>query len=192
MARAEWDEDEETMLVVKARAGDFSAYDILVRRYRPASVTLAAQILRSREQAEDAAQDALLAAYSALPRLDDARRFAGWLATIVRHRAFRLAQGERRVPVPLDSIILSYTPALTESLATGEENRAIAEAIGRLSEELRPVIEMYYVDDWSVREISSFLSLPETTVKWRLHTARKHLRNLLSSQLEAHHERELL
>jgi RNA polymerase sigma-70 factor (ECF subfamily) len=179
MQRNRWDESGEANLVAAARAGDLRAFDTLARRYRPAVVLLAQGILGRRDLAEDAAQDSLLAAFSALPHLEDDDRFGPWLGTIVRNRARRLAVGERRTPVPLDAIVLAYAPALAERVIRSEDNRAIRCALARLPPEVRPVLELYYLDDWSVREISLFLSLPETTVKWRLHAGRKHLRTLL-------------
>src|SRR5690349_11616300 len=109
-----WEGPSEAMLVAAAAAGDLGAFDALVRRYRPAAVMVASQIVATREQAEDAAQDALLAAYAALPQLVDQERFGAWLGTIVRHRARRLASGERRQTVPIDEVVLSYSPALAE------------------------------------------------------------------------------
>jgi RNA polymerase sigma-70 factor (ECF subfamily) len=150
---------------------------------------LAQQILGRGDLAEDAAQDSLLAAFSALPSLEDDDRFAAWLGTIVRNRARRLVQGDRRAAVPLDAIVLAYAPALVERLIRREENLAIRCALARLPPEVQPVLELYYRDDWSVREISVFLGLPETTVKWRLHTGRKQLRSLLPDYEETY-ERE--
>ncbi|AIE87112.1 RNA polymerase sigma factor [Fimbriimonas ginsengisoli] len=191
MEVVEWDEGWEATLVVAARAGDLGAFDSLVRRYRPALVVLASQILRTRDQAEDAAQDAFLAAYAALPQLQDPSRFGAWLGTIARHRARRLAMGQRREVVPIDAVILSYTPALAEKAAANDDRKAIRCALDRLPGEILPVVELYYLDEWSVREIASLLDLPITTVKWRLHTGRKLLRNLLPD-LEEENERELL
>src|SRR5690242_6492616 len=103
MDRESWD---ETMLVVAAQAGDLLAFDLLARRYRPAAVTVARQLLPS-EAAEDAAQDALLSAFKALPKLSDPSRFAAWLGAIVRHRARRLGRERSREPLALDQVILS-------------------------------------------------------------------------------------
>lgn len=182
MGKVKWEATDEASLVAAARAGDLRAFDALARRYRPAVLLLARQILGRGELAEDAAQDSLLAAFSALPSLEDEDRFAAWLGTIVRNRARRLAHGDRRAPVPLDSIVLSYAPAIVEQVIRGERNQAVACAVARLPPEVRPVLELYYLDDWSVREISLFLGLPETTVKWRLHTGRKLLRPLLPDE----------
>ncbi len=179
MRRDGWDEGWEAALVMAARAGDLRAFDALARHYRPGLVLIARQILPTREMAEDAAQDALLAAYSALPRLDDPARFGAWLGAIARNRAARLSRGERRQPVPLESVVLAYVPAIAESLAASETDGKVRCAIANLGPDVRPVVELYYEREWSVREISAFLGVPETTVKWRLHTARMRLRKWL-------------
>jgi RNA polymerase sigma-70 factor (ECF subfamily) len=184
MEGAAWSEGWEATLVAAARAGDVQAFDALVRHYRPGVVLIASQILRTREQAEDAAQDAFLAAFAALPQLTDPARFGAWLGTIARHRARRLAQGQRRQPVPLDEILLAYAPALAERAQVEAEREALHCAVARLPDEIRPVIELYYLDEWSVREIGGLLGLPETTVKWRLHAGRKQLRALLPDDEE--------
>ncbi|MGV3614532.1 MAG: RNA polymerase sigma factor [Fimbriimonas sp.] len=191
MGRTGWEPNEEARLVDAAQAGDLKAFDALARHYRPALVLLAAGILRTREQAEDAAQDALLAAYSALPKLEDPERFGAWLGTIVRHRARRLAQGQRRPETPLDAILLSYSPALAERAVEAETGRVVRCAMARLPPEVQPVVELYYLDDWSVHEISDFLGLPQTTVKWRLHDGRRRMRAMLPDYEETY-EREPL
>jgi len=174
-----WHGPSEATLVAAAIAGDLGAFDALVRRYRPAAILVASQILDTREQAEDAAQDALLAAYAALPKLADPARFGAWLGTIVRHRARRLAAGENRRMVPIDRVVLSYTPALAERLGEQDDRRKVRCALKQLPREVLPVVELYYFDHWPVRQIAGFLGLPETTVKWRLHAGRKQLRALL-------------
>jgi RNA polymerase sigma-70 factor, ECF subfamily len=181
MLGANWDGADEERLVAAATAGDLRAFDALVRRYRPAVILLASQILRTRELAEDAAQDALLAAYAALPRLAEPARFDAWLGAIARHRAKRLAAGEARQPVPIEEVVLAYTPALAERVVENDLARKVRCALRRLPEEIRPVVELYYLEGWRVGQIAGFLGLPETTVKWRLHAGRKQLRGLLPS-----------
>lgn len=184
MPKGAWNEGEERGLVIAASAGDLAAYDLLVRRYRKPALTVATAVLGRRELAEDAVQDALLAAFAALPRLGDPERFGPWLATIVRNRAQRLARGERRATVPLDAVVLAYSPAISERLEENERGQAVRSAVDGLPEELRPVVALYYLDEWPVAEIARFLGLPPTTVKWRLHAGRQQLRGLLSERLE--------
>ncbi len=57
-------------------------------------------------------------------------------------------------------------------------------AIEDLPEDQRIVAELFYLEEWSTHQIGEFLSLPVTTVKWRLHVARKSLRPRLAESLE--------
>src|SRR5208282_556992 len=106
----------EIDLVVEAQFGNLAAFDALVRRYRAGAMVQAEAIVRRRELAEDAVQDAFLTAYKALPSLSDPGAFAAWFGAIVRHRAIRLLSGERRPTVPLDSVILAHTPSIATDI----------------------------------------------------------------------------
>lgn len=177
MRQDAWRGDEQA-LVAAAQAGDLAAFDTLARRYRRASVILARQILPS-EAADDAVQDALLAAYKSLPLLQDTERFAPWLAAIVRNRARRLAKGSRSEPAPLDQVIVAYAPAVLERLIEDQRAERMRCALMELPTDLREPTELHYLEHWSAPQIASFLDLPLSTVKWRLHTARGKLRKRL-------------
>src|SRR5919198_352140 len=99
--------DEE--LVLRTLLGERAAYDELVHRFRPGVVLVAEQVLGSRWEAEDVAQDALLQAYRALPTLAEPAKFAAWLRAIARHRAIRVASSQRRT--------VAADPELLERLA---------------------------------------------------------------------------
>src|SRR5919197_5404826 len=83
---------DDADLVRAARAGDRAALDALMRRHRAAVVRACRRLLRDGPDAEDAAQEALVQALIALPRLRDPTRFAPWLHGIalnVSRRALR-------------------------------------------------------------------------------------------------------
>ncbi|MEZ0324971.1 MAG: RNA polymerase sigma factor [Fimbriimonas sp.] len=172
--------EREEELVRAATRGDLAAFDTLVTHYRPAAIALARQIVRSNERAEDTAQDALITAFKALPQLQDPTRFAAWLAAIVRHRAKRISQSREDQAIALDEFIAQRVPALQAKEIRNEVSCAIED----LPEEQRIPAQLFYLQEWSTLQISEFLSLPITTVKWRLHMARKSLRPRLAESLE--------
>lgn len=174
-----WGPEEEMGLVMAAQAGDLKAFDGLARRYRKGALAITIAILDSAEMAEDAVQDSLLAAYKALPRLKEPSAFAAWLGAIVRHRSRRIAAGARSSPRPLDHLILAYAPSITQEVEEADRSSVVRRAVGDLVAEIRPCVELFYFEGWPVRQIGAFLGLPETTVKWRLHAARKQLRTTL-------------
>ncbi|MHB8635341.1 MAG: RNA polymerase sigma factor [Fimbriimonadaceae bacterium] len=171
-------------LVVEARIGNLAAFDALVRRYRNAAMVQARAILRQRELAEDATQDAFLAAYKALPTLNDPTAFGPWLGTIVRHRATRLLAGEAPASVPLDSVILAHTPSIVAAMELDRQGCLLREAVAALGADIAPVMQLYYFDEWPVAKVALFLALPRTTVKWRLHVGRARLQEILSPNWE--------
>jgi RNA polymerase sigma-70 factor, ECF subfamily len=184
--------DDELVLI--AIAGNLAAFDQLVKRYRGAVLRVARQVLGPGTEAEDAAQDALLIAYKALPQLQDPAHFPGWLYAITRRRALRVAtasHGARRIPLSeTDQLILQHCPELTQDPAEAAlrrlNNVRIREALQSLPADTRVVMELRWLEEWPVARISEFLMLPLSTVKWRLHAGRKSLKQSLSAYKSCH------
>ncbi|HWD41396.1 MAG TPA: sigma-70 family RNA polymerase sigma factor [Fimbriimonas sp.] len=183
--RVSWDEVEEEGLVLAAQAGSLSAFDQLAARYRPAGVLVAQRVIKCREGAEDAVQDALLKAFKALPQLQNPSRFAAWFGAIVRNRAIRLSQNPARHEEPLeahlDRLILREAPSIS---ASGAESYEAVEELQQLPEELIEIARLYYLHEWPIKQISDLLGLPVSTVKWRLHEARRRLKGRLANLSE--------
>lgn len=177
-------------LVLLALLGNMASFDELVKRYRGAVIRVAAQIVGSRTSAEDVAQDAFLLAYKALPQLQDPTHFSSWLYAITRHRARRVAGRECRSESVdlsgLDRLILDYCPEMTinpaEEVLRRSDHALIPVALQSLPDAHRIAMELRYIEEWPVARIAEFLSLPLTTVKWRLHTGREMMRRYMAKQ----------
>ena len=169
---------DDGQLVCWARDGCQTAFDELARRYRPGVFLIARQVVGEAGRAEDVAQEALVTAFRALPALADPARFGAWLGAITRHRARRVAHQESRFlplePAHLDGLQAPEIPA----------SDALADAFDTLGEDYQTVLRLRYWEEWSVGQIASFLSLPITTIKWRLHYGREVLRRHLSRPRE--------
>ena len=176
---------DDGQLVCWARDGCRPAFDELARRYRPGVFLIARQIVGEGARAEDVAQEALVTAFHALPTLADPSRFGAWLGAITRHRAQRMARQEDRF-VPLESAHLDQLQSPDVSDA-GE----LADAFTTLGDDYQTVLRLRYWEEWSVGQIASFLSLPITTIKWRLHYGREVLRRRLSRPREEEDHGEL-
>lgn len=174
----------DEMLVGLAILGDLYSFDVLALRYRPA-VFRVAQIYANTELAEDIVQDALLIAFKALPTIEDPTKFASWLYAITRHAAMRASQqarNEKQRLVDLDEILLSNSEALARPFS-GEnvfETAWVRAAIDELGDDYRLILQLRFYDEMSLKRIAKFLSLPLSTVKWRLHRAKKLLKEKLT------------
>jgi RNA polymerase sigma-70 factor (ECF subfamily) len=171
--------DEE--LVALARTGDTDAFDQLVTRHQAGAYRAALAALRNHQDAEEAAQDALIRAWSSLDRFRGDAAFRTWLLTIV----WNCALSRRRSVVQW----LKRKAPLDEAMATPEraagpyreardrEMRAhIARAIERLTPKLRDALLLAQSGDHGYDEIALMLKIPVGTLKWRVSEARKQVK----------------
>ena len=175
-------------LVVAALAGNTQAFDVLVNRYRRAMLTVAQQIVRNHTDAEDVVQDALLRAFEALPQLSDLNRFGAWLHSITRNRALRYYRNSGRYQ-PQEDMEPFLNRASDTSAAdpaniveTESIQESVRDAIKDLQEDYQVVIELYYWAEMPQKRMAEFLSLPLTTVKWRLRKAKEQLKAILEKR----------
>jgi RNA polymerase sigma-70 factor (ECF subfamily) len=178
------DKQPDESLVMAAMLGDLCSFDELVMRYRAAAYRVARAVAGA-ELADDAVQEALLLAFRALPSLEEPSAFAAWLGAITRHAALRLSRNARRENVrrvELDEAILKFSEALSRPFAPPEsfEAEEIRAAIAALPPDYRLILQLRYEDDMPLKRIASFLDLPLSTVKWRLHRAKQLAREQLS------------
>ncbi len=177
--------DQEGQLLERARRGDAAAFDALVRAHQHVAFRTACVFSATPHDAEEAAQDALVKAWRALPRFRAGAPFRPWLLAIVanearsRHRAAgRRARREAR------SAALEPAPVATgpEAAVLVRERRAeLAAALAVLPERDRSVLALRYLLDLSERETAAALGCRPGTVKSRLSRALARLR----AELEA-------
>ena len=86
----------DTDLVIRAQRGDKGAYGLLAARIADRFLAVARRILRDRDLAEDATQQALLAIWQDLPRLRDPDRFEAWSYRLLVHACYSEGRKERR------------------------------------------------------------------------------------------------
>ena len=174
----------DEMLVGLAILGDLRSFDVLAMRYR-AAVFRVAQVHANNELAEDIVQEALLIAFKALPTIEEPTKFASWLYSITRHAAMRIsrqARSESQRLVDLDDVLLANSAALVRpfSSASDFETAWVRAAIDELDNDYRLILQLRFYDELSLKRIAKFLSLPLTTVKWRLYRAKQLLKEKLT------------
>ena len=183
-------DDALRLAVVRAQSGDARAFDALVRRFQDPAVAYARTLLHDPAAAEDAAQEAFVQAWRDLPRLMEAAAFGAWLRRIV----FKFCDRARRSARP--TLPLAETLPLPEDQEPGrvaeraDDAGRVRAAIEALPCPLREATLLYYLAGHDIQEIAAFLALPPSTVKNRLHAARKRLRKELWTMAETILEHE--
>jgi RNA polymerase sigma-70 factor (ECF subfamily) len=184
---------DDSELVGRCRAGDLSAFEPLVEKYRQRVWRLAYQILRDREEAWDVAQEAFVRAYQSLPAFRGQSAFYTWMFRIVvnlatdrqRQRGAR-ARALGGEPVPEEEWERSVADPTADPAglaARAEQREMIRRALDSLPLNYRTIIMLSDVEGLTYREIAQVLRIPMGTVMSRLHNARKRLRGLLGPLL---------
>jgi RNA polymerase sigma factor (sigma-70 family) len=173
-------------LVEKAREGDDDAYEIIVRRFQDMAVGYGYSILRDFQLSEDAAQEAFLEAYRNLDKLREPPAFPGWFRRIVFKQCDRITRNRSFAIVPLDAVEdrASQEPAQADAIEQREMNDKIMTAVDSLSDHERAATMLFYISGYSQDEVAEFLGVPVTTIKKRLYSARKRLREMLIDLVE--------
>jgi RNA polymerase sigma factor (sigma-70 family) len=171
--------DDFRRLVTRAQAGNTDAYGELVRRFQDMAYGYAYTIVGDWELAEDAAQEAFTEAYRCLPNLREPLAFPGWLKRIVFKHCDRLTRGPhaRKLCALEDAVNLTACePGPVETIESQQRKDAVLAAIRGLPDREREVTMLYYINGYSQAEIAAFLEVPPTTVKSRLHTSRRRIK----------------
>jgi RNA polymerase sigma-70 factor (ECF subfamily) len=183
---------EPERLIEAAGRGESAALVALYDRFAPAMLGLALRIIRSRSDAEDIVQDAFVRAWREAPSFDRSRGSAAtWLATLTRNRAIDVLRARGRKRKYDASLVVeseAHGPSAGESpeaqVAQSQRALAVREAIAQLSAEQRQALELAYFGGLSHSEIAEALGQPLGTIKTRLLSAAKKLREALASHEE--------
>jgi RNA polymerase sigma-70 factor, ECF subfamily len=190
---------EDELLVLRAQQGDLTAFNELVERHERSVYNVCLRLLRDPIQAEDAAQDAFIRAWSAI------ESFRGglvrpWLLRIATNRTYDILRAKARRPASsLDAELYEVEPEWTsqatatehpESFATRTElSTHLERALASLPDDQRLAIVLSDVQGYGYDEIAQVMGVAVGTVKSRISRGRSRLRDILK---EHPHSRELL
>jgi RNA polymerase sigma-70 factor (ECF subfamily) len=185
---------DDRQLIAECLAGHQRAFGELVGRYQDRIYGTVFRLLDNAEDARDVVQETFLNAYLALDSYKGDSLFSTWLYRIAVNAAISLKRkhrvvlrldpggedGERREPED-DSTFSRPGHALEQA----ERERAVQQALNRLSPEHRAVLILKDMDGLKYEAMAEVLGVPVGTVRSRLHRARLELRELLRDEVES-------
>src|SRR5947209_3155583 len=188
--------DEDVALARRIGEGDRGAFELMMRRYNRRLYRLARASLRDDAEAEDALQDAYLAAYRAIAQFRGDSSLSTWLSRLVLNECFgrlrRTARRQNVVPIAGSLEEMNVNDLSGDSaegpdrLAMRSEVRALIEhRLDELPDIYRVVFVLRSVEELSVEETAECLSIPEATVRSRHFKARSMLREALARDIDA-------
>ena len=188
---------DDATLAGRVLAGERGAFEMLMRRYNRRLYRVARSMLRNDAEAEDALQDAYLAAYQSLGNFRGEASLATWLSRVVVNQCLgrmrRQARRDNIVPMVSLGGPDEQEHAAMPSEETHTPDRALMRAelravlerkLDELPEAFRTVFVLRCVEELSVEETARVLAIPEATVRTRHFRARSMLRESLAQDID--------
>ena len=169
-------------IISRVLKGEQNAYAELVNRYQAYVFTLTLRMIKSREDAEEVAQDVFIKAYRSLADFRGESKFSTWLYTIVNTTCITFLRKKRLDVKSLDD---ERTFEVADNQDSGlranqveQKSRLnmVNQAIALLSPDDAEIITLFYKNEQSLEEISQILGVEANTAKVRLHRARTRLK----------------
>ena len=179
--------EEESILIRRTLAGDEEAFTRLVEAYQNSIYNLAYRMLGDAAEAEDAAQETFLRLYTRLGTYDPEKKFSSWVLSIASHYCIDRLRRRKYTQVSLDDIVSwrwlpSKDVAPEEKTLREEQKDEIRDLLDELPPHYRAAMILRYWHEMSYDEIAGTLEVTESTIKSRLHRARKMMAERVQAQ----------
>ncbi|MBL4886212.1 MAG: sigma-70 family RNA polymerase sigma factor [Planctomycetaceae bacterium] len=175
-------------LISESVSGQTQAFDTLMLRYQDRLYNALAQILRNREDARDAVQEAFVMAWKKLETFRGEAGFYSWLFRVAYNVAMSRERKKKLATTSIDhqSATSSFTPEdphqdiqPSHRMETRERQLMVRTALENLPEEYRTVLVLKEIENFKYEQIAEIVDVPLGTVRSRIHRARGLLRDNL-------------
>ncbi len=183
----------DTEIISKVLNGDREAYAGLVTRYQDYVFTLTLRMIKSREDAEEVAQDVFIKAYRSLANFRGDAKFSTWLYTVVNTTCITFLRKKKLEVHSLENekvfeVADNQDSGFRANLVEQKSKLVMVnQAIALLNPDDAQIITLFYKAEQSLEEIALVLGLETNTVKVRLHRARTRLKE----KMETHFAEEV-
>ncbi len=177
------DEDDRRLLSLVGR-GDRSAFEVLYRSYAGRLGSYLRRMLREHDRVEECFDDVMLIVWKKAGYFDPTKRVSTWLFGIAHNKALQRLERDRRCRERLASVPPTGDRGEPQSSSSSPEVEVLQrgqlaqllEAIDRLPDEQREVVELTFGQNYSYKEIAEIVGAPVNTIKTRMFHARRRLR----------------
>lgn len=174
--------NEEQLWLEQARRGDKEAFGRLIEAYQTPVYNLAYRMLNNRGEAEEAAQEAFIRAYTRLDSYDPAHKFSTWMLSITSNYCIDLLRKRRAVLLSIDEPLPPHPNLQQEreeapeaQVVHSEREELVQTLLAELPEEYRQAVVLRYWYEMSYEEIADVMETTVSAIKSRLFRARRQL-----------------
>lgn len=173
---------EQIEIVKMAKKGDVNAIENILLENMQSMYRVAYGILRTEEEIADAVSNTIVIVFEKIQTLKNEEFFKTWLTRILINECYKICKQNKKI------IYLENCNQGDFAYNDTYKDFETRNLIKNLDKDLREVVVLYYFEDFSVKEISKMVKVPEGTVKSRLSRARKELEKVLIKNDEERRE----
>ena len=174
MSRNHSDSDEN--LVLQIQSGNYKALPELVKRWHKEFCNKAYWLTKDTELSKDIAQDSWKTIIAKVNDLKDPKSFKSWALRIVYSKSLDALRANQRKQNELQSYANSQIDVDEEIIDNSDLKKKLIKAINGLPEQQQMVIKLFYVENYSLKQIGKLLNISVGTAKSRLFHARENLK----------------
>jgi len=178
--------EEDSFYVQKTKNGDLKAFGKLVQKHQGYAFTLAQRILNNHHESEEAVQDAFVKAFQAINSFEGKSKFTTWLYTIVYNEAVQKIRKRKNYTniedFREDSEFHSNQLDGFSLLNSNERKEILKDGLSKMKPAESAVLTLFYLNQFSIKEIEKITSQSKSQVKILLHRGRKNLYDILQKQ----------
>ena len=164
--------------IKKAKEGDVEEIGKIIQDNMQTMYRVAFSILKNEDEIYDAISNTTVIVFEKIPSLRNEEYFKTWLTRILINECYKIYNQNKKI-IYLENCNSEVLGNLCFTDKDRLEEIDIQNLIKSLGKDLRETVTLYYLEDYSVKEISEILEIPEGTVKSRLSRARKELEKIL-------------
>ncbi|WP_452228204.1 RNA polymerase sigma factor [Lacinutrix sp. MEBiC02404] len=181
--------NQDQITIHQILQGDTKAFAVLVDRYKDLIFTLAIQMLKNREEAEEVSQDTFIKVFKKLKNFKGDSKFSTWIYRIAYNTCLdRLKSNKRKQnTVAINEFTAHEVKTLDNALSmmeAQESKQAIQDCLQMLPADDCALLTLYYFEELSLEEIAKVIGVKANNVKVKLFRSRKKLTTILQHKLE--------
>ena len=172
-------------LVRRSAGGDTASFIELIHVHKDSLAALIRRLVSDADEAEDLLQETLLQSWLKIGGIRNPERAQAWLLQIARNlcRDYHKSTQRRMNPTQQEELEC-YVNRCGRAAAPADAVGELSEAMGRLPLVEQEIVKLFYLHGFTIKEICQQIQAPIGTVKYRLHSARHHLRSFLDEPEE--------
>jgi RNA polymerase sigma factor (sigma-70 family) len=169
----------EEYIIAGCLHNDPSAQRELYNRFSPKMLAVCYRYAQSREDAEDMLQEAFIKVFTQIHTFQNKGAFEGWIRRIIVHTCINFLKKYKKFNENVDLAQASYVHIKEETIPSIMQAKQVSECIRQLPIGYRTVLNLYAIEGYSHREISTMLEIEESTSRSQYTRAKAMLENIL-------------